>query len=436
MTPVAALVRPESSSPPHVESPFWRDLEELKARYCSLWWDIGTEPPVLGEAVSRPRQRDNARETARLIDHLATQIEAYPDSEPEQGMWKEALRETVRRFGEERFGWPRGYRDLLFGDDFFTATQEFARQARAFDPSIALEDVGQALRNVWIMNSVQMLLGLPVVHSPSVFAYSMLYPTTDNFLDDPAVSRQAKKDFCDDLGRRLAGEDVVPGEARQRNVYRLVAMIEDQFPHESFPEVFLSLLAIHRGQVKSLTQQGGAQSPFETDLLGISVEKGGSSVLADGYLVAGRLSRDEADFLFGYGVFLQLLDDLQDAAADRQSHHMTLFSLPAGRWPLDRLASRLFWMIRRVLTTSPRFAGPQHAAVRDLIERNCTFLLVVAVAENQDLFTRPFVRALEAQWPLDFGAMRKLKRRGRKRFERTLEVLRRRGTIPFELLGG
>ena len=426
----AAFAWPDHStqppSQPTAEERFWRDLDEFKTRYSALWWETGTETPVLGETVGRRRQADNARETVRLIDYLAAQVEDYPETEPERRAWKDTTRETVRRFGEERFGWPRGYRDLLFADEFVEATQEFARQARAFDPAIALEDVGQALRNVWIMNSIQMLLELPVSFSPAIFAYSMLYPYTDNYLDDPAVDGAAKDAFCRSLGPRLAGEPVVPRDARQREIFRLVELIEDQFPRESFPEVYLSLLAIHQGQVKSLTQQGRPQSPWESDLLGISVEKGGASVLADGYLVAGRLTPEEADFLFGYGVFLQFLDDLQDAALDRRSNHMTLFSLAAGRWPLDRLAGRLVTYMRRVLGSSARFAGQRFAIVRDLIERNCIFLLVAAVADNQELFSRAFIRALEEQWPLGFAAMLALKRRGQKRYGRTLKVLRRR----------
>lgn len=432
MTPVIALVRPEATHHPHdTEARFERDLEQLAARFAALWWETGTGAPVLDAAgaggdLTPRRQRDNARATERLIDDLAARVAAYPATEPERLAWRETTREDVRRFGEERFGWPQGYRELLFGDDFFTATQEFARQARAFDPAIAVEDIGQALRNVWIMNSIQMLLGLPVRLTPAVFAYSMLYPYTDNYLDDPQVSGAAKEAFCRDLGRRLAGNEVLPRDARQRDVFRLVETIESQFPRGSFPEVFLSLQAIHRGQVKSLAQQGRDLSPYESDLLGISIEKGGSSVLADGYLTAGRLTREEADFLFGYGVFLQLLDDLQDAAANQKAGHLTVFSQISGRWPLDRLASRLFWLIRRVLASSPRFAGPACAAVNDLIERNCTALLVSAVADNQGLFSRPYVRALEARWPLDFAALRKLRKRGRKRYEQTLRALRRR----------
>ena len=196
MNAITAVAWPNHSTQPNVEERFWRDIDDLKARYSALWWETGTDTPVLGEPVGRRRQAENARETAHLIDHLAAQVEACPETEPERRAWQEATRETVRRFGEERFGWPRGYRDLLFADAFVEATREFARQARAFDPAIALEDVGQALRNVWIMNSIQMLLERPVAFSPAVFSYSMLYPYTDNYLDDPEVSAAAKDSFC------------------------------------------------------------------------------------------------------------------------------------------------------------------------------------------------------------------------------------------------
>src|SRR4030067_480163 len=49
------------------------------------------------------------------------------------------------------------------------------------------------------------------------------------------------------------------------------------------------------------------------------------SVLANGYLVAGRLDPADEDFCFGFGTFLQLADDLQDVAEDADCGHRTLF---------------------------------------------------------------------------------------------------------------
>ena len=64
-------------------------------------------------------------------------------------------------------------------------------------------------------------------------------------------------------------------------------------------------------------------------LLKLSIAKGGTSVLAHGYLIMNQITRDQAEFLFGFGVFLQLLDDLQDLRRDLRAKHETLFSLAA-----------------------------------------------------------------------------------------------------------
>ncbi len=42
----------------------------------------------------------------------------------------------------------------------------------------------------------------------------------------------------------------------------------------------------------------------------------GASVLADGYLVAGSLTRGQAECIFGLGVFLQLRDDSRNRTCE------------------------------------------------------------------------------------------------------------------------
>ncbi len=410
-----------------VEARFWSDLDSLTARYRLRWLDTPSSTPELGPPVGRWRQWRSGRQAGRLIEDLAGEVEGYPDGEAARVEWRERVRERVQRFGEQRLGWPAGYRDLLLGDEFYESTVEFVHAARAFDPDLSPDDLGQALRNVWIMNSLQMLLDLEVGFSPAIFAYSMLYPLTDNYLDDPVVPETAKRTLNRRLGRRLAGERPAASGPREASLYRLVEQIEGQFPRDQFLQVHLSLQAIHRGQVRSLGQQRSGR-PLPETLLEISVLKGGSSVLADGYLTAGRLAPDEADFCFGYGVFLQLLDDLQDAESDRRAGHATLFSRLAGVEPLDGLTSRLYRFIHRVLDGSPRFAARRHETPKDLIRRNCLFLLVGAVAENRHLFSRPFLRALDAAWPLRLAALPRLRRRAEKRYRRTARRLRdRRG---------
>ena len=67
----------------------------------------------------------------------------------------------------------------------------------------------------------------------------------------------------------------------------------------------------------------------------ISVEKGGTSVLADAYLVCGNLDTELSDLMFGFGFVLQLIDDLQDAKEDCNNNHMTVFSQELNKERLD-----------------------------------------------------------------------------------------------------
>ncbi len=418
--------RPETRPTLEADSDPWQLTRELEAKYAELWWSTDDATPTIGEPVERKRQGENARETERFLGDLANQVEHYPDSEPDRSAWRERRKEEIRRFGEERLGWPEGYRSLLFADEFYDSTAEFARKAQHFDERIQAEEVGQALRNVWIANSIQMLLDMEVGFSPAIFGYSMLYPYTDNYLDDPKVPVESKKRFNRKLGLRLAGDRVQPLDARQRDVFRLIDPIESQYPRTQFPEVYCSLTAIHQAQVSSLIQQRRDRPPNVHASLRLSIAKGGASVLADGFLAAGTLSRAEADFCFGYGVFLQLLDDLQDVRTDALARHTTLFTLGAAKESLDRITSRLYRFMNHVVASPSRFAPPRFDDRKDLILRNCTFLLVGAVSEHHDLFTGPYLQEIEARWPLDFASMRKLDRLARKKYTETTRALLRK----------
>jgi hypothetical protein len=385
--------------------------------------------PPLGGRVGLLRRRSNARAARQLIDDLARRLERIPEADPERHAWREALRERLQQFGHERLGWPDGYRRLLLGDQFYESAVAFAREARAFDPDLRLEHVGQALRNVWIGNSFQMLLDRPVELRPGLFAYSMLYPVTDNWLDDPAVPEATKHAFNAWLTCRLAGRPVSPADARQDAVGRLVGRIEQELPRHRFPAVYASLLAIQEGQVRSLEQHRAA-SLANVDLLEISFRKGGSSVLTDLYLVTDSPDPAEARFAFGYGVFLQLLDDLQDVEADLAAGHETVFTRAARQGPLDALAGRLARFIEAVLAGNECFQGVEFADRLDLIRRNCLALLVGSVAEHPRRFSRRFRRALERQWPVSFRSQRKLRRRAIARW-RGLEEPLRRAALTF-----
>jgi len=342
------------------------------------------------------------------------QLGCFPEAESERKAWGEALRERLLLFGESRLGWPEGYRRLPLADALVDATVEFVREARRVAPSLPVEQLGQALRNVWIGNSLQMLLDRPVELRDGLFAYSMLYPLTDNWLDDPTVLRERKHAFGRRFGRRLAGLPAFPYDGREAAAFRLVGRIEGELPRRDFPWVFESLLAIHEGQSRSLDQQG-SRGLDDDQILAISFEKGGSSVLADLHLVTTTPTADQERFAFGYGVFLQLLDDLQDVEDDLGAGHETLFTRAARRGPLDAPTARLARFID--LTLDGAFGGAAFAERLDLVRRNCRALLVGSVALQPRRFSRLFRRALESRWPVSFRAHRRLRRRALELFQ-------------------
>jgi hypothetical protein len=392
-------------------------LIAVRAELTALWEACEREMPEAGPSVGWFRKRSNARATRRLIDELADEIERLPRHEPARAAWRDTVRRRLQQFGEDRLNWPDGYRRLLFGDQFYKSAIDFVRDARAFDPTVRLADIGQALRNVWIGNSFQMLLDRPAALRPGLFGYSMLYPVTDNWLDDPAVSPQAKRSFNEWLARRLAGEPVRPRNRHEADVARLVEQIEHERSRDRSRSLYLSLLAINDAQTASLCQHREARLS-DRELLAISMAKGGSSVLVDLHLVTPAATAEEERFAFAYGVCLQLLDDVQDVDADLGANHQTLFTSAARSGALDEVAARLAHFIDAVLLRSERFADPVYADRIDLIHRNCVALLVGSVADQPARFSRRFRRRLARSWPVSFRSHRRLRRRALRQWSR------------------
>lgn len=244
----------------NLETRFETELEGLVDEYAGIWRRTSDAEPVAGERRSWYSQWATARQARQLVGRVAEEIEDLPEEDDGRAGWRSRLEREIRRFGAERLAWPAGYGGLVLGDEFFDSTVEFVRAAREFDPQLEAGDIGQALRNVWIVNSLQMLLDLPVTVTPAVFAYSLLYPYTDNYLDDAQVSSEDKQSFVDGLGRRLDGEKVGVRDRHQGLIFELVELIEEEFDRTRSPDVFSSLKAIHQAQSSSLEQQGGSGS--------------------------------------------------------------------------------------------------------------------------------------------------------------------------------
>jgi hypothetical protein len=141
------------------------------------------------------------------------------------------------------------------------------------------------------------------------------------------------------------------------------------------------------------------------------LEKGGTSVLADGYLVAGVLSPADEEFAFGFGTFLQLADDLQDVGEDSRCGHRTLFSTGEAGLPLDPIALRLEAYLAAVLALARRVSAPGRNALCDAIGSGLALMFRESIGKQPEYFRRSFVRRAKKGFPVRFSYLRKLRRR-------------------------
>ena len=406
---------------------FDAQFSTLKSDFIALWQNASGAFPHFERAYTQDEQQ---KTEARVEESIIDEKDIEPDSEEamlQLQRMKSAVRGMVVQSIDSEF---RDETDTMLME-FSDAGDEFVRQARTFDPELEVKDIFQALRNLWIINSMQVGLGVPVRVTPSGLAYSLLYPYSDNYLDDPSITEAAKRGFSGRFRCRLSGLKNQPHSQLESRIWDLVEMIESEFPRPVFPDVYVSLLAIHAGQEKSLRQHAPEEPWAPSDLLDISVEKGGASVMADAYLAKGTLSIDEAEFSFGYGVFLQLIDDLQDVEEDLKHGHQTLFTLAATRGALDAMANRLHRFVDDVLTSCNACVLRRPATLTELVRRSCRVLILESIARCPGLYSESYRRDIEQYSPMRFARIRGLHEKMKTKQIRLRRVLNNKRVLTF-----
>lgn len=277
----------------------------------------------------------------------------------------------------------------------------FIRAAREFDPLLSLSDIGQAMRNVWICAVLQLLFCKEVRYSKAIFGYSMLYPYTDNLLDDEMLTQADKQSFNRHFYARLKGEKICAVNEYEQKVFRLIGAIESVYDRNQYPDVYESLYLIMEGQIQSLTQQTDSMS--HSELLRISIEKGAASVVADGYLVCGDMDQKQLRFCMQYGFMLQLGDDLQDIEEDHQHHHQTLYSMLDENVLLDQPICQLLSYTEQLMNDVTCDAG-----TKTMVIDNCMLLIYLSVLSKPHRFSSAFIKRCEQAMPLHYAYLQKI----------------------------
>jgi len=394
-------------------------IGDLLREAAREWDECPASPPPFASTFTPDEQRRREVEMERFLAALEAELRHVPSTREERSTAHARVTAAFVRFATAGASLGERHLRLLLGGGFSSVGTEMGRRARRFDPVVSTDDILQASRNAWTACGLQGLFGKPMALTPSIFAYSMLYPYTDNYLDDPETKREAKAAFSGRFGRRLAGEPVAPENGHEGAIWALIEMVESEYSRADSPCVFQSLLAIHHAQEKSIRLLRRGQPPGSVNVAEVVFEKGGSSVLADGYLAAGVLTDEQAQFVFDWGVLLQLADDLQDVRQDRVDGVRTLFSEAAGREPLDGLTNRTLHFAARTIERMRTLTGLRSLELQEMIARSSWSLLIRSAGAAGELYTPQYVAELERHSPFRFEFL--------KERNRTLE--RRRGLL-------
>ena len=304
---------------------------------------------------------------------------------------------------------------IIFSRLFINVSKQFLEKSNNRYSDIDKEDIYQALRNVWIMASIQYLTGKEVKLTPSMFAYSMLYPYSDNYLDDNNKTIEEKKEFNKKFTRILSGENVRIKNGYEKEIISLVNMIESEYDRKKYPDIYNSLLAIHNAQNKSLLQQ--EKNLKKEKILKLSIRKGGTSVLAGALLVNSSISREKLYFLFVFGFMLQLLDDLQDIQIDKKCGHDTIFSKSNSTEYYCKMTNKLFNFMTEIKILLSSFSGNRASDFAGILTKSCKQLIFGAIVNNKDIYSNTYLDRLEKHSLFTFSYQKQLEKSVKKRFK-------------------
>lgn len=159
-------------------------LNRLKREHLEIWDDTPERFPVFHKRYSFEEQFRNEKEIGMLIETAFQHLEMQQnkDTDSLEG-FKNPLTQP-EDFVQRLTGVIGHNINEFYSEKIIRSSQMFLNKVKGFDPCLEVDDVYQALRNIWIMNSLQISMGLRVDCTDSMFAYSLLYPYTDNLMDN------------------------------------------------------------------------------------------------------------------------------------------------------------------------------------------------------------------------------------------------------------
>lgn len=382
----------------------------------ALWNGLPSSFPQFLEEVSEEKKRQNEAVIEEMAAKWQEKGKEFPKKQEEQLVWKQEIEEMTEEFleNEELLG-IRQYMGQETLAEFKEETKRFVRQTRSFDPELSAENIWQALRNYFIYAVIADLQGQKQECKEAAFAYSLLYPYTDNFIDEKGHTKQEKEAYNRMIADILQGASGMPEKRTQEapekvssrvleksvanmsekgiqeKTSQLLKRLVDSYTGEKNQEIRSLLLMMLEAQSRSIRQQVGKEELTKEEILDISAYKGSISVLIDYFFTTEELREEEVRFYMKFGFFLQLADDLQDRKEDRKSGSETLMVLAAKRGELAENVNRLLHYAHTIFAEFT----PVNDRLKIFMERHCYSLVLAAAMENPEGFSGEELKQME-----------------------------------------
>lgn len=289
-------------------------------------------------------------------------------------------------------------------DAFKREAKHFTESVRAFDETLRPAQIWQALRNYFIYAMILDMQGKKQHAGEPILAYSLLYPYTDNYIDDAQISKQEKDRYNRMIALKLKGGPAAPHNTLEEKTCRLLDMILEAYDGPKQKKIAETLLQLLEAQSRSIVQQ--QTDVTEEQILEISIRKGSTSVLADYLFAATDWTEYEEKFYLKFGFVLQLVDDLQDIEEDNASGSHTLMTEADRHQQLEQYVNRLLWFTWNVI----RDFAPVNPALKRFVLKNCVEISLLSAAMNQLFFSKKYVEELETYLPFSVDFLKKMKK--------------------------
>jgi hypothetical protein len=280
--------------------------------------------------------------------------------------------------------------------NFKAEIMDFLRETRTFAPDLAFGDIGQAIRNYIVYAMFKQMHQDQSGLNQAAFGYSMLYPFTDNFIDNKSNSAKEKKDYNQLIRDHLEGKEPIPSSKHQQKTCELLQAIETVYPRKTQNSIFNLLLMMLEAQEFSIQQQHKDHPLTTEERLDISVFKGGISVFIDRYFVKKEITEQDIFFYLGFGYFLQLADDLQDIKEDNSRGHSTLFTINTNSESEEKLVNKILHYLHDLMTNF----HPENNQFKNFILSSSYLLVLSSVLSSKEFFSPEYINKIETYLPV------------------------------------